>query len=509
MTGSIKNAVGNVAGSSLLPVVPWTTATLSEHELRRLQEIAARIAKREPALAATHAFGAQTRPGMSANLWLVIGDTREIALTKVGHEETYEYRLSLLARQGDLVVFGGEPHDDFERYRSQQLGLGPIVSINVRRFPSNPLLPLAERCLLDGAAFSQIVERTKWAGGLTIVPHIGMGSVWRLAGAVAEVTGLDVCVASPPPRLTRRVNDKLWFARLAAEILGETALPPTYAAHGPAVLAHRIRSVARSAERVVVKVPDSAGAAGNVCLAAREVADASLSDIKNRILRVLRALGWHDNYPLLVAVWEAPILSSPSVQLWIPAIADGPPIIEGLFEQILEGEEGSFVGSVPAELPERWQRRLAEDAMRLASALQLLGYFGRCSLDALIVGQTLDSAVLYWIECNGRWGGVSIPMTIVNRLTGGGAKAKFVVVQRTGENRPPQSFAAALQALDGILFRSGRHEKGIVLLSPIEIEAGRGVQMLACADTVAAARKLSDRALEILPAAKASEERPT
>lgn len=489
--------VGNAVELSLLPVVPSTTVTLDRHELRRLREISTRIAKNEPTLASTHAFGAHVRPGMSANLWLIIGDTREIALAKFGHAMTYEYRLSLLARQGDLVVFSGEPHCHFERYRSQQIGLGPIVSISVRRFPTSPLLPLAERCLLDSAAFSEIVDRTKLAGGLTIVPHIGMGSVWRLAAAVAETTGLDVFVASPPPRLTRRVNDKLWFARLAAEILGETALPPTSAAHGPAVLAYRIRSLAQSVERVVVKVPDSAGAAGNVRLAAREIADASLSEIKYRILRILRALGWYDTYPLLVGVWEASVLSSPSIQLWIPAIADGPPIIEGLFEQILEGEAGSFVGSVPTDLPERWQRRLAEDAMRLASALQLLGYFGRCSLDTLLVGQTLDSAVAHWIECNGRWGGVSIPMTIVNRLTGGGDKAKFVVVQRVEDNRPPQSFADATRALDEILFRAGQ-QKGIILLSPVEIEDGRGVQMLACAETVGAARDLSDRALGIL-----------
>jgi Pre ATP-grasp domain len=508
MLSSTENAAGNATEWLLLPVVPWTTVTLDEYELRRLQKIAARIAKTEPDLAATHMFGAHTRTGMSANLWLVIGDTREIPLAKAGHEITYEYRLSLLAHLGDLVVFGGKPHRDFEHYRSQQLGLGPIVSIIPRRFPDNPLLPLAERCRLDVTAFSQIVERTKRAGGLTIVAHIGAGSVWRLAGAVGEATGLDVCVASAPPRLTRRVNDKLWFARLATEVLGGTALPPTYAAHGPAVLAHRIRSLARSAERVVVKVPDSAGGAGNVCLAARDVASASLSDVKNRILGVLRTLGWYDTYPLLVSVWEAPVLSSPSVQLWIPAITDGPPIIEGLFEQILEGEQGSFVGSVPVGLPERWQRRLAEDAMRLASALQLLGYFGRCSLDTLLVGQSLDSAVLHWIECNGRWGGVSIPMTIANRLKGGGAKAQFVVVQRVEESRPPQLFADALRALDGILFKRGRHEKGIILMSPIEIEAGRGVQMLACAETVAAARELSGRALEILSGVSASEGTP-
>ncbi len=211
-----------------------------------------------------------------------------------GPEVAKAPRLSSLSScpGGRYRVFGGAIHHDFERYRSEQVGLGPIVSINVRGFTGKPLLPLAERCLLDAAAFSQIVERTKRAGGLTIVPHIGTGSVWRLAASIAEATGLEVCVASPPLPLTRRVNDKLWFARLAAEVLGETALPPTYAAYGPAVLAHRLRLLARSAERVVVKVPDSAGSVGNVCLTAREVADASLSDIRSRMLRVLRAVGW-------------------------------------------------------------------------------------------------------------------------------------------------------------------------------------------------------------------------
>jgi hypothetical protein len=471
---------------------------LDAAELRRLAEVAKHITESEPALAATDAFGAHTRPGVADNLWLIVGDTREIALAKPSRAVTYEYRLSLLARKGDLVVFGGEPHPGFEHYRSRQVGFGPVVSIHARPVPNRPLLPLAERCRLDGVALSKIVESTKRAGGLTIVPHIGMGSVWRLAATVAETTGLDICVASAPPRLTRCVNDKLWFARFAAEVLGGCALPLTYAVHGPAVLAHRIRSLARSSEQVVVKVPDSAGAVGNIRIDARHVADAPLSTIKNQILRVLRAVGWYETYPLLVGIWEAPVLSSPSVQLWIPSVADGPPIIEGLFEQILEGPEGSFVGSVPAALPERWQHRLTYDAMRLATALQHLGYFGRCSLDTLLVGQTPDSATLHWIECNGRWGGVSIPMTIVNRLTGGGPTAKFVVTQYTGESWPQRSFTDACRVLDGMLLGPSQRDHGIVLLSPIEIEAGQGVQMLACAETVDAARDLSVRAIEIL-----------
>ncbi len=471
---------------------------LEQDELRRLRGIAARMATQEPALAATHAFGSRTRPGVDANRWLVIGDASEIALTKIDDEAAYEHRLSLLARRGDLVVFGGEPNSSFERYRTQFIGLGPVHTVRPRGLPGHPLLPLADRCRLDGVAFSQIVAAARRDGGLTIVPHIGMGSVWRLAGAVAEETGLEVRVMGPPPRLTRRVNDKLWFARLVAEVVGQNAIPPTYSAHGLAVLARRARALAQGADRVVVKVPDSAGGAGNICLVASDLVDASLADIKDRIFGVLRAAGWSDAYPLLVGLWEAPALSSPSVQLWIPAVGDGPPVIEGLFEQILEGREGVFVGSVPAQLPEGWSLRLAGEAMRLATVLQLLGYFGRCSLDTLLIGKNLDSADLHWIECNGRWGGVSIPMTIVNRLKRGAAHSKFVVVQRSAESYPPRPFGEALRALDGLLFRSGKHDEGIILLSPTEIEAGRGAQLLACAETVAEARELSDRAVGIL-----------
>jgi len=484
--------------AQLLPVVPQIAATLDEHDLRHALEVAQKIAAEEPTLAATSAFGDRVRPGMLGNLWLVIGDTREIGLAKADRAPTYEYRLSLLARRDDLVAFGGEPHPDFEYYRSHFLGIGPVRSLNLPSGAGNPLLPLAARCRLDDEAFCRIVEATKRKGGLTIVPHIGMGSTWQLAAAVAEVTNLDVRVASSPPRLTRRVNDKLWFARLVREVLGESALPPTCAAYGPAVLAQRIRVLARSAPRVVVKVPYSAGGAGNVSVAATQVAGASLYGVKEYILGALHTLGWYDVYPLLVGLWEAPALSSPSVQLWIPAISDGPPLIEGIFEQIVEGAEGTFVGSVPAELTECWRNQLANEAMRLATVLQLLGYFGRCSLDALLVGQSFESAALHWIECNGRWGGVSIPMTIVNRLNRDRASTKFVVVQRVGESQPPRRFADAVHVLDDLLFRSGRQENGIILLSPVEIEAGLGVHMLACAETVAGARELSEHAIRIL-----------
>ncbi|MBM3551407.1 MAG: hypothetical protein FJX45_06455, partial [Alphaproteobacteria bacterium] len=345
--------------SPALPIVPAMSVSLGQGEARRLREIAARIAESQPAIISTRPFGTAVRSGLAAGLWLLIGDAREIALAARGESTTYEYRLSLLARDGDLVVFGREPLPEFTRYRAEQLGLGSIVSLNPRSGPRERLLPLAERCRLDREVFSRIVEKTRSAGGLTILPHIGMGSAWRLGAAVAAASGQEVLLASSPPGLTRRVNDKLWFARLVEEVVGEAALPKTHSAYGPAVLAHRLRALARSTDQVVVKVPDSAGGSGNICLESREIAERPLSEIRNRVLRLLRATSWRDAYPLLVGVWEAPVVSSPSVQLWIPREADGQPIIEGIFEQILEGREGSFVGSVPGEFSPSWRWRLA------------------------------------------------------------------------------------------------------------------------------------------------------
>ncbi len=495
-------ALGAITGSippraDIFPIYPRFTAQIVPAELCRLGRIASRISAEEPILAS--AFGEQTRSGASPTRCVFIGDAREIALAKQGEENGYEYRFSLLARSGDIVVLGHEPHASFKTYRNEYLGFGDIIQLVPRIDPHNPLQPLADRCRLDPKVFSTLVIIAKDDGGLTIAPHIGLGAAWRLAAELAEAADVRVHVASSPPLLTQRVNDKLWFTKIAVEVLGNDAVPPTYSAHGLASLARRIRELAESDARVVVKVPDSAGGLGNVCLAPHEFIRLPLLEIKTHITGLLHSLDWRDTFPLLVSRWEVPVVCSPSVQLWIPTKAEGPPIIEGLFEQRLEKQEGMFVGSVPAALPQMWQDRFVYQAMQLATVFQLLGYYGRCSLDAIITGVDFARAALHWIECNGRWGGVSTPMTIVHRLNPAFAR-KFVVIERLDDRHAPQTFLNVVKALNGLLYKRGEREQGIVLLSPSEIEAGRGIQMLVCADTVAVASNIAQRGIEIIGA---------
>ena len=60
------------------------------------------------------------------------------------------------------------------------------------------------------------------------------------------------------PRLSRRVNDKLWFSERVTEVLGRQALPHTYRVYGPEALARRVALLVRSHESVCMTLlPDS------------------------------------------------------------------------------------------------------------------------------------------------------------------------------------------------------------------------------------------------------------
>ncbi len=434
---------------------------------------------------------------MSDGPALVIGDDREIALRRERDAQLFEYRISHLADKDDMLLLSGNRNAAFEHYREHNLGLGRINAITLSSRPSDYLIPLATRCLSNPNALNRIVARAHEVGTLTILPYIGKGSTWRLAAAVAKRSGVPVRVAAPPPKLAARVNDKVWFAHLVDEVLGPRAQPLYRAVFGPAALAARAFRLARESEQIVIKVPDSAGSDGNLSLRASEIQDLPLGVLRERLILMLTEIGWGSEYPLLVEIWDTPVLANPSVQMWIPDRRAGAPILEGVFEQIIAGPKGEFVGSRPAAFPQSWSTRIGEEALSIATLFQRLGYFGRCSFDAVISGRDYSNAILHWIECNGRWGGVSIPMTLANRLNKG-RQSDFVVVQRDKVNFPPCEFSKALNRLGSVLYRAGHNSEGVVLTSPLGIERGSAVHMMALADTIERAQSLARHATGIL-----------
>lgn len=436
-----------------------------------LPQIADRLRRSEPALVSSLDFGPFVAQGCGSGASLLIGDGSEISLLGAVGARGLDYRMALLARPGDCVLVR-KRDTDFEAYMDHYLGVKDVAFIEVGAGRMDPVARLARG---DTALVQRLAQLARCPGGLTLKAYLTTGHIWRLAQVIGRAAEQVVHVCGPSPRVARRANDKLWFSRVAHDVLGPRATPPTLSAFGPAAAAGLVSYVAKQAERVIVKVPDSAGSAGNISLESVRLRGRSLIDIRGFLLACLHATGWQDTYPILVGVWDADVTSSPSAQLWIPDAADGPPVCEGVFAQSVVGTRGTFVGAARSSIPAALEARMVDQALQMAQVLQAVGYFGRCSFDAVIQHDARGNDVIHWIECNGRWGGVSIPLTAMKQhmdVTPDG----FVVVQETLSGvrlTTPEVIAT----LDDLLWRQG-DRAGLILTAPGK--AATGIVLAAC-----------------------------
>ena len=482
-----------------LPIVAHSPVRLDAQDRRYVSQIATRLLANEPALHfTTEAFGSRVSAGADAGPSLLLQDLEGVALVTEPVDSLLQYRMLWLAQEGDQVVLSIRRSPAFETYCREHLHLGRVDIVSP--VLATPNKSLATCCRQDRTVLARLVARARQYGRLNIQPHIGTGAVWALAATIAAQSGASVRVAAPPPRLTQRVNDKLWFAQCVSMVLGPRAMPPSYFAFGPAALTRRVATLAKTCDQVAIKVPNSSGSMGNLTLASSSLRHLSVRVVRQRLLALLHELGWRNTYPLLVSVWECPVVVSPSVQMWIPEKEYGDPVVEGVFNQVVEGPVGEFIGAMPSTLPEAWRLRLAQESLLLGALFQELGYFGRCSFDAILVGEALDSAALHWIECNGRWGGASIPMTLANRLIGDWSWQPFVVVQRGRQYMPYKDFTAVLERLKDLLLRPRESVGGVVPLIPGRFENGTGIDFMVLSDTLATARRDAVTVTELLTA---------
>ena len=490
-----------------LPIVAHGDVTLDARERERLRHLARDLCADEPALSAAGAFGLWVSPGLGPWPSLVIEDHSWIALFEGRGDAAYAYRALLLAGEGDLAVIAPPRCRGFEDYCRSVLELGH-VEILTPAASAKPLA-LAQRCADDADLVGRAVDVARRSGGLNVVPYMGTGGVWALARRIAEVARVPVRVAAPIPRLTRRVNDKTWFAARVGEVLGAQAAPPSKAVYNLAALAGQAAALARQYRSVAIKVPDSASSAGNIILDSRYIRDVALRHLRDTAASSLRGVGWQGAFPLMVTAWEEPILASPSAQTWIPDRREGLPVVEGLFDQLVSGPAREFAGAAPSALPEPWRHRLAQEAVRLAYVFQELGYFGRCSFDAIIAGEDLAAAGLHWVECNGRWGGVSIPMTLANRLVGDWTRRPPVIIDRANLTGAPRNFDDILAELDADLFKPGVRDTGAVIISPSRLQDGSGYEVMVLGKTIAAAQaQAEDLAARLAPSQAGSATSP-
>ena len=265
-------------------------------------------------------------------------------------------------------------------------------------------------------------------------------------------------------------------------------MPEAVTCQAPAEMARHLLALSRRHGRVGLKRTRCASAMGNKVFASPVVMAATEEALREGVVAFLRRTEWPEGEEVVVVAWED-ATCSPSTQLWIEPGA--PPRLDGIYEQVLEGPEQVFVGSRPSTLSARVNRVLADAAVRMATALQHLGYVGRCSFDHLVLGDPETDFTVRFTECNGRWGGTSAPMHLMDRVVSG-PRPPYRAQDIVSPQLVGVSFEELAAALDNRLFdhrnRHGRYlpynvgplprfgKLGVIALGSTQADADEALQ---------------------------------
>lgn len=345
---------------------------------------------------------------------LVLDDISAIPfLVNVVGVEEYQHRARVRAGDGDLYAAVTSETPGYGRYCEEVLSLGSSEFVKAEVHGGR--MEVAKACM-EGPAFERICARTREAGGLSVDPYMGIQPVWDLAAKIATETSLPVHVLSPPPLATWVANDKALLSECVERTLDSDWIVETRESSSLETLVEHLIDLATRHERVALKRTRCASGMGNLHFPAAKLREADR--VRPRVEEFLHQTEWDQIEPVLVVAWESTPIS-PSSQIWIPAQGAGMPRLDGLYEQLLEGEERVFLGSRPSGLPTAVNHALARGSLLVCAALQSLGYVGRCSFDFLVLGDPAGEFKIRFTECNGRWGGTSTPMHLVDRLVKG------------------------------------------------------------------------------------------
>ena len=353
------------------------------------------------------------RPSQNGTLpSLLLEDFSDIPfLNGVSGIEWYQLRSRTRAGDGDLFASTQAAIAGYEDYNREQLRIGSPTFLRAREADAAPLC-VADACREDASIFKTLKTVVKDHGGLQLHPYMSSRAVWRLAEELRSQTEGRIEVLGPPPPAVFAANHKGLLDRLARILFGDTSVCRTIKSKDPAELA-RLAPELADTEKVVLKMVNYASAMGNQVFPTSELLAGSVEDIEGRIKAFAKKHHWSGNEEMLLIEWRIDSSESPSAQLWIPPLGEGSPRADGVFEQLLEGDRCVFQGSLPSSLPHEMQERISRMSVMASRVFQELGYAGRCSFDFILCGDEPK-----FVECNGRWGGTSIPMALLERILG-------------------------------------------------------------------------------------------
>jgi len=241
-------------------------------------------------------------------------------------------------------------------------------------------------------------------------------------------------------------------------VIGDESITATLVASDENTIVKNLKALALKHQKIALKVATYTSGMGNEIFDPNEIQKLSDREILDLVQDYLNIKEWDRKDVVLAVEWRHDVLQSPSTQTWIPPKGEGFPVVEGVYEQFLIGPKKVFEGSSPSILPENIKRRMAHNSFLVAMVFQELGYVGRCSFDLILCGDEIETAQDIFVECNGRWGGTSIPMSLVNRIFGDYRKVKYRATDYTDERLISKPFSYLVKIFKDDLYdkRTGK-----------------------------------------------------
>lgn len=407
-----------------LPViVPHQCRTLTSADLDTANEVASKLVRTRPELRINPLFEDLAADKITDATSFHVDDLKGIQYSSPSHIFIQE-RARLRATDGDVIATSLPEVPGYETYCRDTLKLGRVTWLCPTPL-ENPL-SLAEACWVDRAVRSKLVHQIRQNDLRYLHPHMGTEAIWELALLLHQTSHRDVKVIGPPPQVAEFANNKGSFTQLVQSLFGQRMTPRTFVVWNTAAAAKRIRELDEETRTIAIKLPSSVGGQGILLLHMTEKREKSLAELEHLLIERVQAIGYQVGDELLVSSWVEDLVASPSAQLWLPPLGEGLPVFEGLFEQIFSDRSVHFTGFERTSPPQKLCEQVTRCCLMLARVFQLLGYVGRCSFDMLFVGSDIDDCRMEFVECNGRWGGTSLPMTLMNQLFSDWARQPFI-----------------------------------------------------------------------------------
>jgi hypothetical protein len=413
----------------------------------------------------------------------------------------YPSRAFTRAHEGDVVAATFPVIDGYDGYLAERLKLGRPYYLQIAPSDGVPPYAVFTALLEDTASQQQLIKTIRASDEFVIHPYMGTHDAWRVARLLAKKSGRTVKLIAPLPTVASLANNKSAFLGLVREVLGDDASIKSAAVESLPELCVTVKKFASIATIIALKLSDSASGMGTSLFHSDELGRLDDDKLWTTLAAWAQEKEWIPGTSPAVEVerWEEEVLASPSIQLWLPPLRASLPLVEGIFDQqfIDDREEKVFEGSVPSQLPQFIQDQLSGFGAQLGRVLQLLGYVGRCSFDTVLVGGSVEAGALKFVECNGRWGGTSLPMTYANRLFGDYRRQPYAAADFMHEKLRGVSLRQLVETLDDILLdrQHGRGWAVVYNVGPLSSDGKLDVLTIGATGAEAAARQVEFRKL--------------